>query len=207
MKFFSRKGDDDSGARPWHGGGNGNASRATHRLTADLTRAEKLAAMVANSRASKVIEVADLLAGMYICDWDRLSRYWDEKDQDVIEEFLQRICRISPQRWHSWIEFYDGERRKREKKRVWNLLQPRKNGEKLLRYSAGLAAVIRHAEEISPFRDSVGGMDIPILTSECVLLCMVRSYGSEVSRKLASAGLDAARLEREALHPRRGPLA
>jgi hypothetical protein len=204
MKLFGRKDADDPGARPWRAGGNGD-SAASHRLTADLTRAEKLAAMIAHSRASAVIEVADLLAGMYIGDWDRLSRYWEEEDQWEIEDFLQRICRISPQRWHSWIEFYDSEQRKEEKKRIWSLFPRRKNGDTPLRHSAALAALLGRAEEISPFRDTVG-RDIPILTSECVLLCMVRSYGTSISRKLASAGLDGERLEREALHPRRGPV-
>ena len=66
--------------------------------------------------------------------------------------------------------------------------------------------MLKQAEEIAPSRDSVGGRNIPILTSECVLLCILRSFGSEVSRKLAATGLDAGRLEREALFPRRAPL-
>jgi hypothetical protein len=204
MKLFGRKDEGNPEARSSRAGADGD-SAACHRLTADLTRAEKLAAMIAHSRASVVIEVADLLAGMYIGDWDRLSRYWREEDQEEIEDFLRNICRISPQRWHSWIEFYDLERRKEGKRRTWSFLRPRRNGEKSLPHSAALALLFKRAEEISPFRDTVDGRDIPILTCECVLLCMVQSYGTEISRKLASAGLDNARLEREALHPRRGP--
>ena len=82
---------------------------ASHRLTKELARAESLAEMLAHSRAASAVEVADLLAGMYIYDWERLSKYWPE--QDGIEEYLQQICRISPQRWHYWIEFYDQQRR------------------------------------------------------------------------------------------------
>ncbi len=64
--------------------------------------------MLAQSRAARAVEVADLLAGMYIYDWERLSKYWE--DQDNIEQYLQQICRISPQRWHHWIQFYDQQR-------------------------------------------------------------------------------------------------
>ena len=50
-------------------------STIEHRLTKDLSRAETLATMLAQSRAGRVVEVADLLAGMYIYDWERLSKY------------------------------------------------------------------------------------------------------------------------------------
>jgi len=165
--------------------------------------------MLANSRASQVIEVSDLLAGMYICNWERLSVYWEEEDREEIESFLRGICRISPERWHSWIEFYDDLRRRGERWQVWrplNKLRKAVPAESGLRPSAALAAVLKQAEEIAPSRDSVGEGNLPILTSECVLLCIVRSFGSEVSRKLAETGLDATRLERDALFPRRTPL-
>jgi hypothetical protein len=208
MKLFGRKNDATSGDRRKQADGNGNSVRAPHRLTLDLTRAKKLAAMLAKSRASNVVEVADLLAGMYICDWDRLSKYWEAKNHEEVEIFLQRICQISPQRWHSWIQFYDRERHKEEGLRGWRLLsrlkkQPR---EKPLRQSTALGAVLRQAEQIAPFRDTSEGRSIPILTSECVLLCIARAYGSEISRKMAATGLDAARLEKDVLFPKRAPL-
>lgn len=209
MKLFRRKYDPQTGTRAVAAQHRGHLASSTHRVTLELARAETFAAMLANSRASQVIEVSDLLAGMYICNWDRLSLYWQEEDRDEIETFLRGICRISPERWHSWMEIYDSLRQKGQR---WHLLRPleklRKSatGESPLQPSAALASVLKRAEQIAPSRDSVGGHDIPILTSECVLLCIVRSFGSEVTRKLASTGLDADRLERDALFPRRAPL-
>jgi hypothetical protein len=178
-------------------------------MTLDLARAETFASMLANSRASQVIEVPDLLAGMYICNWDRLSVYWDEEGREEIENFLRGICRISPERWHSWIEFYDDLRRKGERWQLWRPLTKLKKTlppESELRPSSALAAVLKQAEGIAPSHDSVGEGNLPILTSECVLLCIVRSLGSEISRKLVNTGLDAGRLERDVLFPRRAPL-
>lgn len=208
MKLFGRK-----AARPGRSGdllprGGGHIRSESHRLTLDLARAETFASMLARSRASQAIEVSDLLAGMYICNWERLSVYWEVEDRDEIETFLRGICQISPQRWHSWIEFYDELRRKGERWQVWRPLSKLKKNfpaDSALQPSADLAAVLKQAEEIAPSRDSVGGRALPILTSECVLLCIVRSLGSEVSRKLAGTGLDAGRLERDALFPRRAP--
>jgi hypothetical protein len=204
MKLFGRKGTASARLRTESADGNGGAPPTSHRLTLDLARAQTFAVMLAHSRASRSIEVTDLLAGMYICNWERLSQYWPNDDQEEIEGLLRGICRISPQRWHAWIELYDTEKRPR----AWGALLKRKKehlGEKLIP-SGGLAAVLKRAEEIAPYRDTVEGRSIPILTSECVLLCIVRSFGSEVSRRLQESGLDAARLEREALIPRRAPL-
>jgi hypothetical protein len=209
MPLFRRKFDPKFASRQAHPSDRGHLASPTHRVTLELSRAESFAAMLASSRSSQVIEVSDLLAGMYICNWDRLSLYWHEEDREEIETFLRGICRISPQRWHSWIELYDGMRKKGER---WHLLRPLEKLKKLaapdstLRPSAALAAVFKHAEEIAPSRDSVGGSNVPILTSECVLLCIVRSFGSEITRKLAGTGLDTSRLERDALFPRRSPL-
>jgi hypothetical protein len=147
---------------------------------------------------------------MYISDWERLSHYWQPENREEVEGFLRRICGISPQRWHSWIELYDRDQHGEEKQlRIRPLLRWKKKkwlNDKPLRWSASLQAVLREAEQLAPFRDTVEGRTIPILTSECVLLCIARTYGSEIGRKLAATGLDAARLERDALFPKRAPL-
>ncbi len=61
------------------------ASRSRIASREDLERAQTLATMLAHSRAARAVEVADLLAGMYIYDWERLSQFWE--DQDEIEHF------------------------------------------------------------------------------------------------------------------------
>jgi hypothetical protein len=77
-----RKGDKLAGAGTGGQQSRGGATPApvAHRFTKDLSRAESLAAMLAHSRAASAVEVADLLAGMYIYDWERLSKYWPEQD-------------------------------------------------------------------------------------------------------------------------------
>jgi hypothetical protein len=178
----------------------------THRFTKELACAESLAIMLANSRAAATLEVADLLAGIYIYGWERLCKYWDDDDQDEAESFLRQICQISTQRWHYWMQFYDKKRRNGEEQHSWLPSWKRKkkqSAEKTLTHSTALALLLKRAEGIAPFRDTVGGLDIPILTSECVLLCIVRGHRSEISRKLASSGLNISKLEKEALFSRR----
>jgi hypothetical protein len=223
MKFFGRKngksspGGPDSGGRrkgDEPAGGTAEQSRApvtsaqvSHRLTKDLSRAESLAAMLAHSRAASAVEVADLLAGMYIYDWERLSKYWPE--QDAIEEYLQQICRISPQRWHYWIEFYDQQRRGDEKPPKWQWPRPSKGADadgKPLARSGELTALLKIAEEIAPAHDVLDGRNIPILTCECVLLAITKRTDSEIGHRLVASGLNVAELEQAARNPRHAPL-
>ena len=223
MKFFGRKNGKGASAGADSGGrrkGDKTAAKgaaksrteslpveASHRLTKELARAESLAEMLAHSRAASAVEVADLLAGMYIYDWERLSKYWPE--QDGIEEYLQQICRISPQRWHYWIEFYDQQRRGEEKPPKWQWPRPAKTPEtegKPLARSGELTALLKVAEEIAPAHDVVEGRNIPILTCECVLLAITKRTDSEIGHRLVASGLNVAELEQAARNPRHAPL-
>jgi hypothetical protein len=176
-------------------------------LTLDLSRAETLATMLAHSRASQVVEIADLVAGMYLYDWDRLAKYWEYEDHERVENLLRTICRISPERWNYWIQFYDEKRRSGEK-RLGSLpllrrLQREAVPEPPPKRSAELTAVLKEAEGIAPFRGPSGSRNVPILTSECVLLCIIRNRQTEISRRLAASGVKVPDLERDALSSRR----
>jgi len=212
MKLFGPNPSKANGPRAEneaHTDGNGEHPSRSHRLTLGLSRAEDLALMLANSRAATMVEVADLLAGMYIYDWDRLSRYWKNGDQENIEGYLRLICRISPQRWHFWIQLHYNQWHTEEGRRKWRSLerfQKEQPPVKFLRQSTALTAILKEAEKIAPSHDTVDGRKIPILTSECVLLCIARDPESEISRKLAATGMDLAALARDALFPKHSPL-
>jgi hypothetical protein len=216
MNLLRRKSEEPSRGDPRQPDPQEKGRLVTHRLTVSLVHAEKLATMLASSRAAKSIEIADLLGGMYLYDWDRLSKFWKEGTHDAAETLLRRLCRISPQRWHYWIELFDSQRQAGGRLRSWRALQRialMRNSEpaqeKPLPKSAALRAVYNQAEKVAPFRDPIGDRRIPVLTSECVLLCIVRnpnSTGSELGRKLAETGLDVVKLERAALAPSRPPL-
>jgi hypothetical protein len=183
----------------------------SHRVTKDLERSETLAGMLAHSRASRTVEVADLLAGMYIYEWENLAKFWDQ--QDEVEAFLQQICRISPQRWHHWIEFYDQQRHTKGPRKIWQLPKGLKaatgkaakpNGAPLRR-SAELQNILKTAEELSPARDFVDGRAIPILTCECVLLAIAKKTDSEIGHRLVATGLNVTSLEESARNPKHAP--
>jgi hypothetical protein len=197
---------------PTNPGGGNEASDTPRRLTRDLLRAFELAVMIAHSRASEFIEVSDVLAGLYMDNWDRLSRYWSETDE--IEKTMRQLCRISPQRWNYWIEYYAGMRASREK--TWLAIgsQPFwrwRNKSQIavgrdFELSSELTDVLKEADEIAPFQDRVGHRTVPIVSSESVLLAIAQNARSAIGRRLLATGLNVIELERAARFPRRPPV-
>lgn len=217
MKFFGRKSGANGAAR--HNSAGADAATRhnadmdadlagdSRRITLSLSRAGRFAAMMARSRGSVIIEVSDLLAGMYISDWEHLSQYWEEEDQDRVEEMLRKLCQMSPQRWNSWIALYDQKHQKGKGAEPWQGSEPAiRTDDVPLEKSVALEDVLKQAEQIAPHHDRVGDRKLPILTCEIVLLCIARSYGTEISRSLAASGIDTGKLEQDALFPRRAPL-
>lgn len=175
------------------------------RLTLDLQRAEGLAAMLASSRASEIIEVSDLLAGIYINDWERLSRFWEDSDQ--IEAFLEQFCKLSQSRLQYWLKHYDEVRQESQRNQSALANVFRRSGKasepppKIHQRSAELDRIFVTAGELSPRRDHADGREIPVVTVECVLLAIVKNDGLEIGRRLRATGLDVKGLERAARSP------
>ncbi|HXA56921.1 MAG TPA: hypothetical protein VNU84_05755 [Candidatus Acidoferrum sp.] len=218
MKLFGKKrAQDGVRSRQNRTANGGEQDKATHRVTLDLSRAKELAAMLASSRASRFVEITDLLAGLYLYEWDRLSAYWPEENREDVEEMMRDICRISPQRWNYWIQLYDTRRKESEPKPRWKRLGKRIDGNAESPApipSARLENVFRIAEKVSPFRDprprpEKGGPNanaLPVLTSECVLLCIAKFMSTDAGKKLHQSGLNIELLERAVIDPKRSPL-
>ncbi|MGH9688876.1 MAG: hypothetical protein ACRD5K_17485, partial [Candidatus Acidiferrales bacterium] len=173
MKLFRRESGVGGAARASAADGEAKLAGDTRRITLSLSRAGRFAVMMARSRASVVMEVSDLLAGMYISDWEHLSRYWAEEDLDHVEEMLRKLCQMSPQRWNSWIAIYDRQHQEGKGAEPWDGNEPTsvKDGAPL-RKSVALEDVLKQAEQIAPHHDRDGDRKLPILTTEAVLLCI-----------------------------------
>lgn len=197
MELFKKKNVTESADRP--------KPPVQRRLTLDLQRAEGLAAMLASSRASEIIEVSDMLAGIYINDWERLSRFWE--DSDGIEAFLEQFCKLSESRLQYWLKHYHETRHasRRSQSALANVFK--RNGKsteppaKIHQRSVELDRIFVTAGDLSPRRDHADGREIPVVTVECVLLAIVKNEELEIGRKLRATGLDVKELERTARSP------
>jgi len=203
MKF--RKNSGDGHAAP--------EVESPRRLTRDLMRAFELAIMVAHSRASETIEVAVLLAAMYLENWEHLKRYWP--DPIAIETTLRKLCEFSPQRWNYWIKTFNEKRDSGTPRKWFGVPIPpmRRGGAeqeiffgKNFELSEQLKAALKAADKIAPYSDRVGTRTIPIVSSDCVLLCMVKNTTSDVARKLLATGINLRELEKAARFPKHAPI-
>jgi len=193
-------------------GGAIDVRETPRRLTRDLLRAFELAVMIAHSRASEFIEVSDLIAGMYMDGWERLSKFWKSKDE--IEKTMRSLCHISPQRWNYWLEYYAGMKESREKTWLAIGAQPFwrwRNKTKIavgrdFELSSELVDVMKEADDIAPFQDRIGDRTVPIVSSEAVLLAIARYSRTTIGKKLLSTGLDVQMLEKAARLPKRPPI-
>lgn len=189
------------------------AEATPRRLTRDLLRAFELAVMLAHSRASETIEVADLLGGMYINNWEQLKRFWP--DPHEAEKTMRKLCEFSPPRWNYWIKSYNETRDDRPSKKWFGVPIPpmRRGGKdpgiffgKDFDLSEQLRQALRAADKIAPYSDRVGARTIPIVSADCVLLCMVKNTTSDVARKLLATGIDLRALEKAARFPKHAPI-
>ncbi len=185
-----------------------NGRLPARRLTRDLLRAMELANMLATSRASSLVEVSDVLVGMYIDNWERISRFWESTAE--ISKAFQQLCQISGPRWQKWMGDYDAMRAQFQENR--KLTPPphsapvNANGEANLDISSELKHVFRAADKIAPYSDRLDKALLPIVSSECLLLCIAQDATSTVGRRLLATGLDLSALEKSVRYPKHAPI-
>jgi len=164
--------------------------------------------MLATSRASSLLEVSDVLVGMYIDNWERISRFWESKEE--ISKALQQLCQISGPRWQKWMGDYDAMRTQFQENR--KLTPPpttgkiNANGEAVLEISSDLKQAFRAADKIAPYSDRLETSLIPIVSSECLLLSIAQDANSAIGRRLLATGLDVSSLEQSVRYPKHAPI-
>jgi hypothetical protein len=150
----------------------------------------------AQSRSSLTLDVRDLLAGLFIANLEKLSRYW--RDWENFEELAATECGVCEPRWFYWIQFYNethGFEEDRDRKK--GLFKDQ---------SVDLARVWVTAGQIADARGVPAPGSRAILAPEDFLLAIVRHQETVLGAKLAASGLDIERLEQavKTLKPRPG---
>jgi hypothetical protein len=68
-------------------------SLVTNAPAREFGQAKSFAMMLANERRSRTIEIADVLAGVYIAHFEKLAKYW--ADPEALEAFVEDHCHIN----------------------------------------------------------------------------------------------------------------
>ena len=165
--------------------------------------------MLAYDRDELVIDVADVLAGIYINSLERIGKYWS--DAEAIEIFVEEHCGINPQRWDHWIMHFDQVYR--SPKKSFNRARigmrglrrkPRSFVGVGFKQSPDLLAVYKIAEAMAISRSDMFGEKLPLVTLESFLLATSK-HSSPVGKHLVESGIDLAKLKRDVRHPKWPP--
>jgi len=155
--------------------------------------------VIAHAKQQKEIQLRDLIAGIYVANFERILRFWP--DAATLEDFIAEHCDWSEHRLVTWDRW------------SYNLQHPprtislpfttsfyqirRKHTIAGLRFdhSEELKRVYTTAEELSPNTVTSFGRVVPLITPELFLFATVRTQDIELGSQLMGCGVDLEMME------------
>jgi hypothetical protein len=156
-----------------------------YQASKDFAYCLNFAMKVAESRGSLTLDLRDLLAGLFIADLEKLSKFWHNWED--FESLVAAECEVREPRIFYWIRAYNqayGVEKGAPPK--WALFKDQ---------SIELAKVWVTASQIADSRGGPTPGQRPFLAPEDFLLAIIRHQETALGQKLAASGLDVGRLE------------
>jgi len=177
----------------------------THSDTRHLRWATVFSTLIAFCKNRDELIPSDLLAGIYVANWERVSKFWSQPE--LFEDFVAEHCDWSEPRWLTWQRWHDESRRAPRSSRFhlmyihrgkWKRFgKPRLFGSHFSK-SPELKRLFETGERLTPYKVSEHGRSLPLLTPEIMLLAFVRTEGIPLGKHLQETGLRVDRLEEAA---------
>jgi hypothetical protein len=177
----------------------------THSDTRHLRWALVFCTLIAFCNNRDELTPSDLLAGIYVANWERVSKFWSQPE--LFEDFVAEHCDWSEPRWLTWQRWHDESRRAPRSSRFhltflhrgkWKRFgKPRLFGSNFSK-SPELKRLLETGERLTPYKVSERGRILPLLTPEIMLLAFVRTEGIPLGKHLQGSGLMVDRLEEAA---------
>jgi hypothetical protein len=180
-----------------------------HAESRHLRMASVISMVIAHAKQQKEIQLRDLIAGIYVANFERILRFWP--DAATLEDFIAEHCDWSEHRLQTWdrwnynsqhpprtisIPFTSSFYQIRRKYTIAGL----KFGQ-----SEELKRVYSTAEELSPNKVTSFGHVVPMITPELFLLATVRTGGVDLGARLRGFGIDLGKLEQVATEELKQP--
>jgi len=142
--------------------------------------------MVCTDRRAEVVELSDLLAGIYISSLEKLSMFWS--DWQKFEELVERECALRDPRWFYWTRAYDAIR------------HPSRDSftGKFKRCHPEVEETKNEVKEIAKRR--ADAPQFAVINSRDILFSIARRSDRPLGKKLADSGLDLVRLQNSLMH-------
>jgi hypothetical protein len=166
----------------------------THTDTRHLRWATCFAQLVAFCNRRDELFPSDLLAGIYVANFDRISKFWP--NPNLFDDFVAEHCDWSEPRWMTW-QRWDDELRKATRR--WHLpfrislpwlRKPSKQFYgSMFRGSPDWQRLFDTGEKLTPYKVSERGRLLPLLTPEIMLLAFIRTDDLPLGKHLEETGL------------------
>jgi hypothetical protein len=174
----------------------------THMDTRHLRWATVFATVVAFCKGRDELIPSDLLAGIYIANLERLSRFWPRPE--LFDDFIAEHCDLSEPRWMTWHRWEDESRNATRRWRVpfrISFLASRTKKRlfgSIFKRSPDWQRLFETGEKLTPYKVSWRGKVLPLLTPEVMLLAFIRTEDIPVGKHLQGTGLLVDKLEEAA---------
>lgn len=195
MQSFDAK--DIAGGRPL----------TTHMDTRHLRWATTFAMLVAFHNSRDELLTSDLIAGIYIANFERVARFWPHPE--IFDDFVAEHCQWSEPRWMTWQRWVDELRNA-----PWQFHIPftssyltflskkrRRSMGRMFRFSPELTRLFEVGEQLTPHRIDWQGKTLPLLSPETMLLAVIRTEDIPLAKNLRDTGLLVERLEEAVARP------
>ncbi|HWZ54490.1 MAG TPA: hypothetical protein VNZ63_00365 [Verrucomicrobiae bacterium] len=181
-----------------------------HMDTRHLRWATTFAMVVAYSTWREEVTASDLLAGLYVANFERISLFWPHPE--YLEDFIAEYCDWSEPRWATWERYHEEHRRSARRYSILRWFgplgrvtirgkkQPRRFVGFRFHYSPDCNLVFETAEKLTPYTAKAPFSDktVPLLTPEIVLLAFLRTEALPLGKSLRDSGLIVEQLEKAA---------
>ncbi len=174
----------------------------THQDTRHLRWATFFATLVAFCKRRDELVPSDLLAGIYVANLERVSRFWPSID--LFEDFVAEHCDWSEPRWLTWQRWQEEAHKEDRRWRPFGLSISRRGKPSkhlygsMFKQSPDWKRLFEAGERLTPYRVSWRGKTLPLLTPEVMLLAFIRTEDIPLGKHLRESGLLLDKLEEAA---------
>ena len=180
-----------------------SVSIITHMDTRHLRWATVFAMLIAFCKRRDELVPSDLLAGIYIANLERVSKFWP--NPNLFEDFVAENCDWSEPRWLTWRRWQEETDKAARRWRLLFGIHVVRHG-KLSKHfdrarftwSPEWKLLFETGEKLTPIKVSWGGRILPLLTPEVMLLAFIRTENIPLGKHLEETGLLVGKLEEAA---------
>ncbi len=176
----------------------------THLDTRHLRWATAFATLVAFCKTRDELVPSDLLAGIYVANWERVCGFWAHPE--LFDDFIAEHCDWSEPRWMTWHRWEDESRNAAGRFRFpckISFLAPRSKRHffgSVFQRSPDWQRLFETGEKLTPYKVPWRGKILPLLTPEVMLLAFIRTEDISLGKLLQETGLLVDKLEEAAKH-------